>query len=282
MRKISKKTAKKSTTTATKKATKGSTTSASKKVPKNGMNADLHEKCEALRGLVTTTDLASLKARREIGKHVLEVEQGADKYGEGAVEKLARALGRDADTLYDCAHVFVLLENKKLGALAERHPVRGTALSFSHWVALVEADAKDREELAREARANGWSVRTLKAKVHPERKDAGQDAAARVSDALTTSKKRLDRDLKVVVSELKAGNVSEERRKVARQLIDRLGEVRDAANQGIADLKGALDPTPSDLEEKAPLSADAPDSVPQSPTPPSRPALEAMHRLVAR
>jgi hypothetical protein len=111
---------------------------------------------------------------------LLGLNRGADTYGRGAVEKLAKALGRDADTLYDCAHVFVLLENKKLGALAERSD-HGLPLSFSHWVVIANAcpgalksgddaankkthhdDVEKGEGLAKKALKKGWSVRTLK------------------------------------------------------------------------------------------------------------------------
>lgn len=298
MKKISKKTSKKSTTN---KAAKRSRTPTPKTDPKK-MNEHLEKKCAVIKGLLVTSDLDTLKARCEIGLHVVQVMDDREKYGKTALGKLAVALGRDEDSLYDYAAVARLVPKEPFTKLLRERSIHGLPLTFSHWVVIADvceqtrknsnekdlkkADAeavKKGADLARTALDEGWSVRALKDKANPKKEDVGQDAAARVSDSLVASKKRLDRDLKVVVSELKGGNVSEERRTVARQLIDRLGEVRDAATQGIADLKGALEPASPGGEEESPTSdAGTPASVPPAATPPSRPTLEAMHRMVAR
>jgi hypothetical protein len=279
MKKVTEANSKKSTAPDAKTAARGSTTP-KPKVDRKKMNPDLEKKCEVIKGLLVVSDLASLKARRDIGKHVTDVEHGAAKYGEGAVANLAKALGRDSDTLYDCAHVFALLVNEKLGKVWGARSVHGMPLSFSHWVVIAnvcenalkngagqhdkkahEEDVKKAEGLALNALEKGWSVRTLKVKANPEKEGATQDIVTRLSTTLTSTKTKLAENIDAVVAELSTDNVPAERIDDGRKLLDLLCQVRDAAAKGANELEQALESASTDPEE-----TEAPESDPPEPT----------------
>jgi hypothetical protein len=277
MKKTSKKPTRKSTTTATKKATKGSTTPASKKNSKE-MNAQLQKKCTVIKGLLVTSDTDTLKARCEIGSHVLQVRDDGNKYGKNGVKQLAAALDRDADSLYDYAAVASLVKEEPFSKLVRERSKHELPLTFSHWVVLAKADEKNREDLARKALQEGWSVRTLKQKADPEEKGAPPDGVTRLSTVLSSTKSKLDENIDAVVAELSADDVSAERLADGRKLVALLGVLRDAAATGIEELQQVLE-SASTTRENAAASSPSPSDSERHLTgrDTSTPAIEALH-----
>jgi hypothetical protein len=236
MKKITKKTVRKSATPATKQAADGSPTPAS-----NEMNAQLRKKYEVIRELVVTSDVGTIKARCAIGHHVVQVMEDENKYGKKGVKQLALALHRDTDTLYDCVKVAKLLATEPFKELSREGSINGLPLSFSHWLVLAKADERIREQLTRQALNEGLSVRELKAEAEPGITAPKPSGVARLSTALTSTKSKLDESIEAVVAELSANDLSAERLGDGRRLVGLLREVRDAADKGIEELEQALE-----------------------------------------
>jgi hypothetical protein len=125
-------------------------------------NPALRELSQELRKLLA----APMDARRRhaIGRLVYRARCGQDKYGAGAVVKLAAAAGEDVASLYRYAAIAQCWPIDDVEALLRPHD--GYALSWSHLVLLSSVvDADERQRLTHMCRTEHWTIRELRRQI---------------------------------------------------------------------------------------------------------------------
>jgi len=131
---------------------------------------DLDAECDRIEKLIVAAEKQDVLARYEIAIGCEKIRKGdgkGRKYGEGAVEALAKSIGWRTDKVYRYAAVARTWPNRKgLEDLLALGSDYGTSLTWSHILLLVRVDdGKEQMKLADETLKNGWSVRELKAAV---------------------------------------------------------------------------------------------------------------------
>ena len=103
------------------------------------MSEPLRRRCEQIRDLLATAAGDEVRTRYRIGRLLLRVKRAPGTYGTGAVKELARALTKDAATLYRYALVPERWPpiQMKLNSPEGNTPT-GEPLSWSHWVELAQ------------------------------------------------------------------------------------------------------------------------------------------------
>lgn len=108
---------------------------------------------------------------------VLSIRENA-KYGEVAVEKIARSLGRDASSLHDYANVVQCWGPVEFKQLMKRKSRKGLPLSISHLIELTGVrSAPQRAKLLEKALTEGLSVRDLRSQISEPRASTNADRA---------------------------------------------------------------------------------------------------------
>ena len=131
--------------------------------------------CERIRSLLATATAADVDTRYRVGRMLLQVKRAPGSYGAGAVETLARELGRDAATLYRYALVPELWSAREMKLLLARRTPAGEPLSWSHLVELARVESGTlRDQLTEVALRDGLSVRDLVRRIDAASEEAGQ------------------------------------------------------------------------------------------------------------
>lgn len=135
------------------------------------MSPELRRACKQVQELLRSSDGRDALDRHAIGCVIRNVCAQEHTYGQGAVEKIARAVGRDVDTLYQYAHVAEAWSEAEIAQLMERKSTLGVPLSFSHLVALAKV-RRNRElfDTMTEHAFTGISVRKLRALIAEQRR----------------------------------------------------------------------------------------------------------------
>jgi hypothetical protein len=158
----------------------GSVTTKAVAVPDTkDMNPALRDKLQELKSLIVRSEPRAAYERYQIGCIIRDVRNDRRKYGVGSVAKLARALARDEDTLYEYADVAETWSSTEVARLLERKSTLGIPLSFSHLIEISRV-RRDPEALkVTTARAfDGISVRQLRELVDSYLQPAGAGHAA--------------------------------------------------------------------------------------------------------
>jgi hypothetical protein len=117
--------------------------------------------CARVRRLFSESRSNMSLARYEIGEEVRRVMTDTQRYGERAVRRLAVAIDRDEDRLYDYARLADAWSSEGFAAIATRSGRRGVPLSLSHLIVIAKQPASSRDRLVRVALESGMSVRAL-------------------------------------------------------------------------------------------------------------------------
>jgi hypothetical protein len=137
------------------------------------MNAALRARCEAVRKLLATAAVEEIDARYRVGVVIHAVKEAEGTYGEAAVERLAKVVGRDAASLYRYAAVAKAWPEPEMRALSRRANAFGEPLSWSHWVELARAPKTWRQWLEL-ALLENWSARRLSKEIDAETHDGNE------------------------------------------------------------------------------------------------------------
>jgi hypothetical protein len=131
----------------------------------------LRKACEEVQMLLRRNDARDASERYQIGCIIRDVRNDVHRFGEGSVGKIARSVGRDADTLYQYADVAETWSQAEIARLLERKTMLGVPLSFSHliWLSKVRRN-RDLLHLLTNRAFDGISVRHLRALVDEQRR----------------------------------------------------------------------------------------------------------------
>lgn len=191
-----------------------------------GMNTALRAVYQSIRDLLARASRDEVRNRFQVGVLVAEVKRWPNKYGNGAVAALAKALSQDTQTLYRCATVAECWSVSQLDTLVLRHDEYGQPLSWSHFVLLANVSpARERKELFERCLNHSLSVRELVALIDARRRVQGTpgptvtapaaEQFVRATERLVAGAARAQREL---LAELKAVSHDPE---VARALLER-------------------------------------------------------------
>ena len=143
--------------------------------------------CERIRSLLATATAADVDTRYRVGRMLLQVKRAPGSYGAGAVETLARELGRDAATLYRYALVPELWSAREMKLLVARRTPAGEPLSWSHLVELARVESDPlREQLTELALRDGLSVRELVRRIEAAGEEAGHTRQPSLRETLVS------------------------------------------------------------------------------------------------
>ncbi|MGK4008386.1 hypothetical protein WMF31_37590 [Sorangium sp. So ce1036] len=157
------------------------------------MTSALRKECDSIRKELASTGTDDAKVRHRLGILVNAIRKEPNKYGQGGVEQLARALGFDKTLLYRHAKVAECWSSRELSELLRRKSVTGLPISFSHLQLLVTVtDPTKREEYIETVLAEGLSVRDLGRRLNPaavkaSRKKSSQPDAEHALRGLQTT-----------------------------------------------------------------------------------------------
>lgn len=169
------------------------------------MSAPLSAAYRTIRDLLAHAGRAEVSARHQVGAIIVDVKRSRHKYGTQAVQRLAKALGSDEQTLYRCASVAQCWSRTQIEALLARTTEYGQPLTWSHFVVLATVpSAKHRADLFDRALREVLSVRALAALVDDTSADADADDGSnpRVLGRLARTTDRLARELDAIHSDL--------------------------------------------------------------------------------
>lgn len=130
----------------------------------------LAEVCGKVRLLFSRNDARDALDRYAIGCIIRDVRDAQHTYGQHSVGKIARAVGRDVDTLYEYADVAETWSEVEVARLLERKTPAGVPLSFTHLVVLSKI--RRRRDLLKEMTDRalaGISARHLRAVIEEHR-----------------------------------------------------------------------------------------------------------------
>jgi hypothetical protein len=135
------------------------------------MCPELENACKEVQELISRSDARDAIDRHAIGCIIRDVRDAEHTYGEGAVAKIAHAVGRDADTLYEYANVAETWSHAEIKRLMARKTALGVPLSFSHLVVLSRVrNRPDLLTIMTERALEGVSVRHLRSLTVRERR----------------------------------------------------------------------------------------------------------------
>ena len=144
-------------------------------------------KCQKIKRLELAATSDECNGRYAIGVEILSVRTDKKTYGTGAVEKIAAALGRDANTLYDYGKVAEVWDEPKFETQSKKPNKNGVPLSFSHFIVLANVkDAAGRARFLEAALAEALSVSALKEKSNPKKEEKPVAVFKHVVESLTT------------------------------------------------------------------------------------------------
>lgn len=171
---------------------KGNGTTRSKAVTKEEQERAYKEFCKQLRTQLAKADQDDMRARYETGLLVLAA-MNKSKYGQKAVQRAAKEVGRDVDTLYQYKSVANAWSENEFAKLAQRKGKKGTPLSFNHLVILAkEKEPTRRDELVEQAFQDAPTVKELRAWVregHTGKKPSLANVAAYLRRVTSQAKK---------------------------------------------------------------------------------------------
>ena len=125
-------------------------------------NDALATKVSVIRSLLDRRTADDAKVMYRVAKEVAEVTASANKYGTGAVRKIAKAVGCTAPNVYAWATVADCWDESAFNALLELRNSKGRPLAFSHFVEVArEPDGEKRSRLLEKALAESLSVRDI-------------------------------------------------------------------------------------------------------------------------
>jgi hypothetical protein len=151
------------------------------------MSAQLRSACARVIELFRRNDARDAMDRYAIGCVIRDVRDSEHTYGQSSVAKIARAIGRDVDTLYEYADVAETWSEVELQRLFERKTPAGMTLSFTHLVVLSKV--RRRRDLLKsltDRALQGISARHLRELVNEQR-----NARARTDPTPVSHLKRL-------------------------------------------------------------------------------------------
>jgi hypothetical protein len=163
--------------------------------------AKLRKPLERIRGWMTDDHQAGARNNYRIGREVAAIMADEDRYGKGAVEQLARALGCSAALLYGYAKLMEAWpDGRAYEALVKRTNGNGIPLTVSHLITLSRVNrASTREDLLTRAFEESWTVRQLEQHVPQKKtrrpKETPTDIAARVARTADHTVKAIGIDL---------------------------------------------------------------------------------------
>lgn len=160
-----------------------------------GTSDDFEVVCERVKRHFSASRKAMCLARYDVGLEVQTLEADPDRYGAGAVRRIARAVGRNEDSLYDYAKLCDAWARPVFAAFAERPNRRGIPLPLSHFVRIARAPAAEREVLLDFAWETACSVRALERRIEQLGADSAADDATErpFAVALTRAARSLQR-----------------------------------------------------------------------------------------
>ena len=127
------------------------------------VNDVLRAKCDVIIGVLRKASATDAHGRYKIGHIVRDITASEDKYGKGAVEKVAACVGLRKSTLYSCAKVAGAWTEERFGALVKVANSKGMPLSFCHLVVLAEVgDEEDRGTFTEQALNEALAVDQLR------------------------------------------------------------------------------------------------------------------------
>ena len=122
------------------------------------LGKELQEKIELIQKLVRRADRRDVERRYEIARHFLDVKDGdGNKFGDGAVQKLANALGWARSRVYAYAVVARAWNTREEAVAAAQEMNCG----WGHLVEIANAPEKKRQALINAVREDGLSLRAL-------------------------------------------------------------------------------------------------------------------------
>jgi hypothetical protein len=203
------------------------------------INDALLTECNKIRDLVGAADRNDVAARYQIAVHCRKVRNGEGnkkKYGAGAVDTLAKALGWCRATVHNYANVAkTWRDERKFVALAGKNDKFRKPLTWHHFVLLTKlTDAGRRDKLAEEALTHGWTVRELEKNLQPD--PAEEDSVATPQPKSSSVLTNAVRHYAMTVRTLKS-NGTEFGKHLAKNIKD--ADPRDVTNAVVDGLKQA-------------------------------------------
>jgi hypothetical protein len=143
------------------------------------MSEPLRSACARVVELFRRNDARDAIDRYAIGSVIRDVRDSEHTYGQSSVAKIARAIGRDVDTLYEYADVAETWSEVELQRLLERKTPAGLTLSFTHLVVLSKVRRRrDLLKVLTDRALQGLSARHLRELVNEQRNARGKSADA--------------------------------------------------------------------------------------------------------
>lgn len=214
---------------------KGNGAARAKAVTKEEQERAYKAFCEKLRTQLAKADQDDMRARYQTGLLVLAA-MDKSKYGEKAVQRAAKAVGRDVDTLYQYKSVAKAWKENEFAKLVQPTRKKDTPLSFNHLVILAKVrDPIRRHELVEQALQEALNVRDLRALVRAGRtgKDPSLANVAAYLRRVTSQAKKWSNRVRSLVPETAMPN-QEQLDSIAGALHELRSELKslDGAIQG--------------------------------------------------
>jgi hypothetical protein len=194
------------------------------------MSAPLAAAYRSIRELLAQAGRAEVSGRHEVGTVIVDIKRSRHKYGTQAIQRLAKALGTDEQTLYRCASVAECWTKQQMAGLLARTTAYGQPLTWSHFVVLATVPSpKRRAELFERALHEGLSVRVLTTLIDDAAERSDEEPELPALGRLERTTERLARELESIHSDI-LSTLPKRQRSAQRTLI----EQAIAANERLA------------------------------------------------
>ncbi len=126
------------------------------------MNTELQDVYRHVRDRFQKIISHDMRARFELGEILLSVLNDTAKYGDGAMEKLAMAMGGNVTDFYVLTQLVETWTWDQISETMRLAEANGNTITYSHWRSLVTAiDPRKRNALTQRAAKEGLTVRQL-------------------------------------------------------------------------------------------------------------------------
>lgn len=201
------------------------------------MNEDLQTEFESIRAEIEEQAHKNVLFYYKLGGRIRRIHANQQKYGEGAVDKMAGALDMDRGTLYKAMTFTDQYTKAQIDDYLNRGKEAGQVITWSHFSQLVAIpDEAQRKELIEQVLTNGLSVRDLKDEIAKrlgaggliERQITPRSILGGLSQVSTMSNKLLDKVGKAFDKSIvkPAANLRDE--DVTQEMLDRVQASRTA------------------------------------------------------
>jgi hypothetical protein len=209
------------------------------------MTPELAKEFKIISDKLNDLDQKNILSRYEVGEHIAKIKETDTKFGEGAVEKVAAAMNRQADELYALARIVETYTREEIEQMLEKGAKKGFQVTYSHVRLLAGvSDKRVRTKAATEMVKAKATVVETRAIIHDLSHTDGdvEEGAARKKSFKMYLKSTLKESAKMrkVLEDIQEGLPADGKLDIRGKALDEIEKFVEDTLEGLKDLPDSI------------------------------------------